>query len=353
MTMLTILLASYNYARYLPESLPLILGQLGATDELIVIDDASTDNSLACARAICGNDARVRIIANRQNQGVHAALASGLALASGRYILFAAADDCLLPGFAVQALNLLERHPESAFCTAPVVYVDGADQHVMDWPGPPLRQGAYYSQDAAKALMRRYGFWFCANSTVFRLDMLRAEAEFSPEMGNMADSFTAQVLALRHGFCALAEPMARVRLLPESYSCRERWQLERPYHIRVAVVRRMRELPELFAADFIDEWVDVWSFLDGLKAWHYTILKQQLLFLGKQRQYYRMRSSWPDLLFVPVMQFMVCVQFFIYCCWGAVLLCRYRLFWRYLKPGRLFPWLRKQFAAGPEQRSGS
>ncbi|WP_449243339.1 glycosyltransferase family 2 protein [Desulfovibrio sp.] len=352
MPLATIVLPSYNYARYLPESLPRILDQLGDFGELVIIDDASTDGSLDIARALTRGDGRVRILANERNQGVHAALRRGLELAQGRYLLYAAADDRLMPGLLRAAVDLLERSPRAAFCTAPARYIDADGAPARDWPGPALRPGGGYSPGEALALMRRHGFWFCGASTVFRAEPLRAEGGFPVELGNLADSFVTQTLALRHGFSSLAAPMAEVRILADSYSCSERAELERPHQIRVEAMRRMEAASGLYPSDFIRQWAALWSFLDGLKAWRHSILRPQLLFLGRDRRFFRMRPAWPDFLFAPLLSALAGFQFVLFAAWGGVLLCGNPLFWRYLRPGRLFPWLWKQFSLKQEQRSG-
>lgn len=350
MPLATIVLPSYNYGRYLPESLPRIMAQLGYSSELIIIDDASTDGSLALARELTGGDGRVRIIANETNQGVHAALQRGLELAAGRYLLYAAADDRQEPGLLSQSVELLEHHPEAAFCTAPVNYIDAAGALVRGWPGPQLRHGGWYPRAKAAELMRSHGFWFCGASTVFRTELLRAEGGFPSDLGNLADSFVTQTLAQRHGFCTLGEPMAEVRLLSDSYSCSERSELERPYHIRVAAMERMGALPELYPPQFVRQWAELWGFLDGLKAWRHSILRPQLAFLGRERHYFRMRPALSDQLFAPLLTALAGVQFLLFAGWGATLLCGNPLFWRYMRPGRLLPWLWKQFKTKQDRR---
>lgn len=352
MPLSSIVLPSYNYAHYLRESLPRVLGQLGDSDELIIIDDASTDGSLELARALVQGDRRVRIFANERNQGVHAALQRGLDLAEGRYLLYAAADDRLAPGLLSAAVALLEERPEAAFCTGPVRYIDAEGGRVRGWPGPQLRQRGWYSPAQAAELMHIHGFWFCGASTVFRTALLRAEGGFPKELGNLADSFVTQTLALRHGFRTVAEDGAEVRLLANSYSCTERAELERPYQIRNAALERMAAMPDLYPPAFARRWAELWGFLDGLKAWRHSILQPQLAFLGRDRRFFRMRSAWPDVLFATLLAAMARLQFMLFATWGGALLCANPLFWRYLRPSRLFPWLWRHFAFARTRQPG-
>lgn len=91
----SIIVASYGYARWLPQALRSALDQHFADFELLVVDDGSTDGSLAVAREFAARDARVRVLthADGGNHGLPATLALGLAAARGRWTAFLEADD--------------------------------------------------------------------------------------------------------------------------------------------------------------------------------------------------------------------------------------------------------------------
>ena len=91
----SIIVASYGYARWLPQALRSALEQSFADFELLVVDDGSTDGSLAVAREFAARDARVRVLthADGGNHGLPATLALGLSVARGRWTAFLEADD--------------------------------------------------------------------------------------------------------------------------------------------------------------------------------------------------------------------------------------------------------------------
>jgi glycosyltransferase involved in cell wall biosynthesis len=95
----TVLVPSYNYARYLPDALRSASAQTFTEFELLVVEDSSTDQSPAVARAFAARDARVRVLthADGRNHGLPATLALGLAAAQGRWTAFLEADDQWLP----------------------------------------------------------------------------------------------------------------------------------------------------------------------------------------------------------------------------------------------------------------
>ena len=91
----SIIVASYNYAHWLPQALQSALDQHCADFELLVVDDGSADGSPAVAREFAARDARVRVLthADGGNHGLPATLALGLAAARGQWTAFLEADD--------------------------------------------------------------------------------------------------------------------------------------------------------------------------------------------------------------------------------------------------------------------
>jgi len=96
---------TYNSSRTIERAIKSALDQGGFIGELIVVDNGSTDETLAVVNAI--NDERL-IILNEPMQGASFARNKGLEKASGKYIQFLDADDELMPGKLKHQLDLIE-----------------------------------------------------------------------------------------------------------------------------------------------------------------------------------------------------------------------------------------------------
>ena len=96
----TAIVPNYNYADYLPDRIGSILEQTRKPDEIIILDDASTDDSVAVARRLLdGCDIPHRVIANNENKGIYRQWLSGISLSSSEWIWIAEADDKCEPEF--------------------------------------------------------------------------------------------------------------------------------------------------------------------------------------------------------------------------------------------------------------
>lgn len=91
----SIIMPVYNGEKYIGTMLESIIGQSFSDWELIVINDASTDQSKTIAESYCRRDSRIRLLHLEENLGVSNARNKGISEAKGRYIWFADADDCV------------------------------------------------------------------------------------------------------------------------------------------------------------------------------------------------------------------------------------------------------------------
>ncbi|MDQ1136100.1 glycosyltransferase involved in cell wall biosynthesis [Microbacterium sp. SORGH_AS 1204] len=93
--LVSVILPVFNGERYLAETLDAVLAQTFADFELIVVDDASSDGSLAIARRRSAGLPHVRVVSLWRNTRKCGAVAVGLAVAEGRYVMEINADDVL------------------------------------------------------------------------------------------------------------------------------------------------------------------------------------------------------------------------------------------------------------------
>ena len=83
-TTLSVVLPNYNHARYIGHALQALHGQERAADEIIVIDDGSTDTACALSMSSPPRAPAIKLLRNPTNTGVIAALQRGLEAATGR-----------------------------------------------------------------------------------------------------------------------------------------------------------------------------------------------------------------------------------------------------------------------------
>jgi glycosyltransferase involved in cell wall biosynthesis len=104
----------YNYGRFLRQSVQSVLAQTGVEIRVLILDDASSDDSEEVGRKLAAEDARVEYRRHTANRGHIATYNEGIDWASGEYTLLLSADDALTPGSLRRAARLMDAYPNVA-----------------------------------------------------------------------------------------------------------------------------------------------------------------------------------------------------------------------------------------------
>jgi len=121
--MISICMASYNGSRYVKEQLKSILLQIESDDEIIVVDDASTDNTISIIESI--NDNRLKLYVNPKNIGVIGSFERSILLARGDVIFLSDQDDIWLPGKVSKIMNVFSKNIDVTLCLSDALIIDG------------------------------------------------------------------------------------------------------------------------------------------------------------------------------------------------------------------------------------
>jgi glycosyltransferase involved in cell wall biosynthesis len=130
----TCLVNSYNYRRFVFEAVDSVLSQSSPIDQIVVVDDGSTDGSIDIVQALAQQDPRIRLIAG-EHGGVSAARNIGVRAASGEYITFLDSDDLCPPGRIGRQLRKLTSNPEAAAVVGETLWFEALTADFEPEPG--------------------------------------------------------------------------------------------------------------------------------------------------------------------------------------------------------------------------
>ena len=112
----SVVLCTFNGARFLAEQVNSILNQTFAIHELIISDDASTDNTVILAHEMAARDARIQVIALQENLGFSANFQQAITQATAPLIALADQDDIWHPEKIARMLEALEADASLIYC---------------------------------------------------------------------------------------------------------------------------------------------------------------------------------------------------------------------------------------------
>ena len=188
---MAIVMSNYNHGRYLGESLGGIRAQTRPADEIILIDDGSTDRSVKLLERFASVNSNVVVLRNAERLGVNASISRAIPLVRSDYLVWTAADDRLLATFLERSMAALERHPEAGLCFSETTQLLGDSRVIKRFATDPALKRIfdlselpeYLSPEALVKRMKRTYLPIAANTVVVRRDALLELNGFRARVG--------------------------------------------------------------------------------------------------------------------------------------------------------------------------
>lgn len=125
--MISVVIATYNYGKYLSDAISSLQDQQYQDWECIVVDDGSKDNTAAIISNLQQKDARIKYF-KQDNSGPSVARNTGLDLSTGNYVLFLDADDLLQPNKLKSHWEVLDKNQDVDIAYGDVRYFNDGDK---------------------------------------------------------------------------------------------------------------------------------------------------------------------------------------------------------------------------------
>jgi glycosyltransferase involved in cell wall biosynthesis len=253
---LSVVVANYNHAKYLPEALHCILEQSVRPLEVLVIDDGSTDDSIHVVQKIARRERLVRLLPNGRNRGVTYTFNRGLSLARGDYVYGAAADDKVLPGFFAEALTMAAEHPQAGIVFGDVVKVDDSGNALAYFglSGPKQERSFTPRSYLDDYLMVAPPGHSLCGATIYRRDRLVEMGGYRDGLGSWVDTFVTRAIGLKYGACYVPKPFMQWRYSPNSLAnATTTWEALRIVR-RAARAMRSGRFRDCFPESYVRNW---------------------------------------------------------------------------------------------------
>lgn len=208
---ISVILPTYNRAHLLPRAIGSVLAQSYADFELIIVDDASQDDTRAIVLAF--TDERVRYLRQANKGGVAAARNAGIAASTGRFLAFQDSDDLWHPQKLARQMEVWsEVGPETAVLYSQFWRQKGNRRTLF----PPAADNL--SGDILNVLLRQNVI--TTQAALVRRDSLIQVGGFDERLPCLVDWELWLRIAGQYRFYFLAEPLLTVQFTPQSVSTR-------------------------------------------------------------------------------------------------------------------------------------
>jgi glycosyltransferase involved in cell wall biosynthesis len=214
----TLVIANYNHARYLSESLGSIVAQTHAPDRVLIIDDASTDDSLAVISRFVVDNPTWKLIRHDRNAGVVPRQNEAIRIVDTDWIGFLGADDALHPTYLERTLAQAARFPQAGLVCACAEIIGTSQVRTMRPVMLPERRLAFLEPAYVRKCLLLGDNYFSGTVTLYRRTALAALGGFDEKLGSFADGLRARQLALTFGVFFVPEILGYWRIHGLNYS---------------------------------------------------------------------------------------------------------------------------------------
>lgn len=202
-----------------------ILSQSLRPDEIIIIDDCSTDNSVETIQKILKQNPWIKFIKNEKNLGPVPTFNRVIQAATCDYFHAIGPDDVMLPGFYEKSLSLVSQYPEAGLCSTIVQCQDVQGKNLNLNPSPPYisKIECFLPPDSFLKSYMNFGSWYCGTSTIWRREPYWEFGAYAPsELGSLVDTFKFFQLAVKYGVCFIPEILHTWTVTASGFSARAR-----------------------------------------------------------------------------------------------------------------------------------
>ena len=220
MSKLSVIIPNYNHAKYIRNAINSVRQQSRKPNEILIIDDGSTDESMEIIQEIAKLDTTVRIIQHKSNKGVVYTIQEGLESSDSEYLFIFSADDFILPGLFEEEMNILERYPEAGLCCADHISMQMDTGDAFHFSKHWSVDACYFSPDELAEVIR--GWCIPSYNSIIKRSALIEAGGFVQDLLWHCDWFAYLVTGFRNGICYIPKPFTVRRTHPDSYSAKNR-----------------------------------------------------------------------------------------------------------------------------------
>jgi GT2 family glycosyltransferase len=204
---ISLLICNYNHGKYIGNAIEAIAAQARLPDELLLLDDGSTDNSFSIMRQFEAKYSWIRAIRKEKNEGYISGIRKLTTIARGDFIHRGASDDFMEQRFIADSMDLAEGFPHVGVVSSElkVIYELTGRTEILDVPWwttgyktPEQFRHHYLEVTDPKATL--------APSTIFRRSVVEEVGGWRPELGTWDVSFVLQAAALKYGMAYVDSP---------------------------------------------------------------------------------------------------------------------------------------------------
>jgi glycosyltransferase involved in cell wall biosynthesis len=244
----------YNQGALLRRAIQSVLEQTVLPMEYIILDDASTDDSLEIAKGYEKNYPFIRVIPNDKNRGLHANFNRIFDNAQGEYLYTVAADDFIFPQAIEYFWSAAQLWPNAGLISSQLQVYNHRGQRNGLQEISHLKETCHLSSiNYLKDYLMPYpAIHSVSPSTVYKASAMVEMGKYRADLGHWCDCFLHRAIGLKYGMAYIPERLHTLTAYPGSTS--NNLTMTQAVHAHIAAVKLLRSSPfdQLFPQEFVE-----------------------------------------------------------------------------------------------------
>lgn len=215
----TVVIINYNYELYIRDTLNSVFNQTVPFDEVIIIDDCSTDKSVEVIQEYIKKYPSIRFYQNDKNRGVTYTTNRAINLATSDYIAAIASDDIYLKNFNEACQETLKEYPDTGIiCSKFSYFEDDKISQITPYPRSfNSKETVFLKGPTLLKAMRSKKFWI-PSPAMYRKDLFDLLGGYDHQFGEYTDFFMYAMISFEKGACYIPEILSAIRVHSNRFS---------------------------------------------------------------------------------------------------------------------------------------
>lgn len=210
----SVVIPIFNCGKYLETAISALLSQTYKDVEIILVDDGSTDNSLELCNRFAAENDTITVIHKDKSEGAGPARNSGIAVASGEYIMFLDADDRYAPNLVEKLVTAISSRDYDVAVCGYQTYVEGKESVLLDTFVPENK--VYTHKEEVRGFFANLfpeGMAGYLWNKIYKTDVIKQNQIEFPDMRRLQDGvFNIRYFDCAESCVAIDEPLYFYRL---------------------------------------------------------------------------------------------------------------------------------------------
>ncbi|MEC8044367.1 MAG: glycosyltransferase [Verrucomicrobiota bacterium] len=216
MASIGVVIPNFNQGASIAETIESILSQTVLPNEIVVIDDASTDDSVEIIRSLSSEVPILRLIRNENNQGVSYCMNLGTKEAQSDFIIYRAADDVFIQNAISNAQKAFQTYPHASIACGETIFFQDELTYGTRETLALADQTTFFLPDKLMECWQS-DFNLPSSACITRRNAVLSVGGFKEKARWHADWFCLTTIALRDGLTFIPHPITGFRLSATSY----------------------------------------------------------------------------------------------------------------------------------------